>query len=351
MGHRTSPSVQLVSCTLVGILYLQFGALSAVVGLGANIICSKIPGLVPRQRSLCRSRPGALIALGEGARIAMDECRYQFRYSRWNCSNMGQGSLFGGEARVGSREAAFTHSILAAGVAHSLTASCSRGNLSDCGCDQGKHGSYSSRTGRWRWGGCSADVKYGLEFSRLFVDAREIKENARTLVNLHNNEVGRKVLEERMKLECKCHGVSGSCTTRTCWTTLPTFRELGFALREKYHSALHVEAVRAGRYHRPAFLKIKKPRAYLKPGSSDLVYLDRSPNYCEADAASGSAGTRGRRCNRKSSRGDGCELLCCGRGYNTHQHTRVWQCNCKFHWCCFVKCSTCSERTEIYTCK
>lgn len=48
---------------------------------------------------------------------------------------------------------------------------------------------------------------------------------------------------------------------------------------------------------------------------------------------------------------DGCDLMCCGRGYNTHQFTKVTQCRCKFHWCCYVKCDTCSERTEQYSCK
>ncbi|CAM9869970.1 protein Wnt-7b-like [Lampetra fluviatilis] len=354
--HRRPGLLHISLCT--GIILARLGALSSVVALGANTICNKIPGLVPRQRAVCRSRPDAIIALGEGAQRALDECRYQFRQGRWNCSGLGEHTVFGQDIRVGSREAAFTHAILAAGVAHALTASCSRGNLSDCGCDRAKQGAYSAREG-WRWGGCSADLQYGLHFSRLFVDAREVRQSARTLMNLHNNEVGRKVLHERMKLECKCHGVSGSCTTRTCWTTLPSYREMGHALRERYHAAAHVEAVVAGRYHRPAFLKLKKTRgsgssgssSFRKPADGDLVYLERSPNYCEEDAAAGSPGTRGRLCDRASPLTDGCELLCCGRGYNTHQHTRSWQCNCKFHWCCFVKCNTCSERAEVYTCK
>ncbi|KAL8583406.1 hypothetical protein ACOMHN_057862 [Nucella lapillus] len=44
----------------------NFLALSSVVALGANIICNKIPGLAPRQRALCRARPDALVAVGEG---------------------------------------------------------------------------------------------------------------------------------------------------------------------------------------------------------------------------------------------------------------------------------------------
>lgn len=159
------------------------------------------------------------------------------------------------------------------------------------------------------------------------------------------------ILEENMKLECKCHGVSGSCTTKTCWTTLPKFRELGYILKDKYNEAVQVEPVRASRNKRPTFLKIKKPLSYRKPMDTDLVYIEKSPNYCEEDPVTGSVGTQGRMCNKTAQQSNGCDLMCCGRGYNTHQYSRVWQCNCKFHWCCYVKCNTCSERTEVYTCK
>ncbi|XP_016097742.1 protein Wnt-7b isoform X2 [Sinocyclocheilus grahami] len=325
-------------------------ALSSVVALGANIICNKIPGLAPRQRAICQSRPDAIIVIGEGAQLGINECQYQFRYGRWNCSALGERTVFGQELRVGSREAAFTYAITAAGVAHAVTAACSQGNMSHCSCDREKQGYYNQEEG-WKWGGCSADIKYGIEFSRKFVDAREIKKNARRLMNLHNNEAGRKVLGERMKLECKCHGVSGSCTTKTCWTTLPKFREIGYVLKDKYNKAVHVEVVRASRLRQPTFLKVKKTHGYQKPLETDLVYIERSPNYCEEDAKTGSVGTQGRLCNRTSPLTDGCDLMCCGRGYNTHQYTKVWQCNCKFQWCCFVKCNTCSERTEVFTCK
>lgn len=93
---------------------------------------------------------------------------------------------------AGSKEAAFTYAVIAAGVAHAVTAACTQGSLSGCGCDKEKQGFYNKEEG-WKWGGCSADVHYGLGFSKMFVDAREIKQNARTLMNLHNNEVGRKV--------------------------------------------------------------------------------------------------------------------------------------------------------------
>ncbi|XP_049622497.1 protein Wnt-7a [Suncus etruscus] len=333
----------------LGMVYLRIGGFS-VVALGASIICNKIPGLAPRQRAICQSRPDAIIVIGEGSQMGLDECQFQFRNGRWNCSALGERTVFGKELKVGSREAAFTYAIIAAGVAHAITAACTQGNLSDCGCDKEKQGQYHRDEG-WKWGGCSADIRYGIGFAKVFVDAREIKQNARTLMNLHNNEAGRKILEENMKLECKCHGVSGSCTTKTCWTTLPQFRELGYVLKDKYNEAVHVEPVRASRNKRPTFLKIKKPLSYRKPMDTDLVYIEKSPNYCEEDPVTGSVGTQGRACNKTAPQASGCDLMCCGRGYNTHQYARVWQCNCKFHWCCYVKCNTCSEHTEVYTCK
>lgn len=79
----------------------SFRALSSVVALGANIICNKIPGLAPRQRAICQSRPDAIIVIGEGAQMGINECQYQFRYGRWNCSALGEKTVFGQELRVG----------------------------------------------------------------------------------------------------------------------------------------------------------------------------------------------------------------------------------------------------------
>lgn len=88
------------------------------------------------------------------------------------------------------------------------------------------------------------------------------------------------------------------------------------------------------------------------PKRVDLVYLDDSPNYCDRNLRLGSLGTTGRPCNL-TARADlnGCDFLCCKRGYNTHEYIRETKCRCKFKWCCEVQCDTCRERIEQYTCK
>ncbi|XP_023715845.1 protein Wnt-7b [Cryptotermes secundus] len=357
-----------VFCLLVVISLLQnsgnFRVMSSVVAaLEAHVICGRIPGLTALQRDMCRSSPDAMVAVGDGVRLGTVECQEQFRHRRWNCSAIGSGSVFGHVVVVGSREAAFTYAVSSAGVAYAVTAACSRGNISDCGCDPSHKARKELAPSGWKWGGCSADVGYGMKFARRFLDAREIEGDARSLMNLHNNKAGRKAVKVNLHVECKCHGVSGSCTMKTCWKTLPAFRQIGDNLMRKYSRARAVMAVeivsRPGRRSKNLQLVLRRTPSRGQqllekkrvPRRSDLVFLQESPNYCERDPATGSLGTVGRHCNRTSRGTDGCDLMCCGRGYNTHQFTRTWQCHCKFHWCCYVKCDTCSERTEEYTCK
>lgn len=159
-------------------------------------------------------------------------------------------------------------------------------------------------------------------------------------------------VKQRMGTECKCHGVSGSCSMKTCWSTLPPFRQIGDQLSKRFKKAKMVVPYLADRNRRPVFLTLKSPkRPHAKPRKAELVYLKKSPNYCDYNAKTGSLGTVGRQCNRSSKDTDGCDLMCCGRGYNTHQYIKVEPCNCKFHWCCFVKCNQCRNQTEEYACK
>ena len=57
---------------------------------------------------------------------------------------------------------------------------------------------------------------------------------------LHNNEVGRLQVKNYMRTECKCHGLSGSCTLRTCWRKMPLFRDVGDRLKDKFDAAAKV---------------------------------------------------------------------------------------------------------------
>lgn len=150
-----------------------------------------------------------------------------------------------------------------------------------------------------------------------------------------------------MKVQCKCHGVSGSCELKTCWRAMPSFREIGNILKDKFDGATEVEQQRRG-----SRVQLLPTHTQFKPHTDgDLVYLQVSPDFCEADARTGSLGTHGRLCNRTSKAIDGCELLCCGRGFNTQRRVVVERCKCKFHWCCYVKCQNCPREVEEHFCR
>lgn len=66
-----------------------------------------------------------------------------------------------------------------------------------CGCDVLRHKPATTvqpaETENFKWGGCSANVEFGMRYARKFMDARELERDGRTLMNLHNNRVGRTV--------------------------------------------------------------------------------------------------------------------------------------------------------------
>lgn len=84
-----------------------------------------------------------------------------------------------------------------------------------------------------------------------------------------------------MKLECKCHGVSGSCTLRTCWMAMSDFRKTGDYLRRKYNGAIEVTMNQDG----TGFTVANKD--FRKATKTDLVYFENSPDYCLQDKEAG----------------------------------------------------------------
>lgn len=128
---------------------------------------------------------------------------------------------------------------------------------------------------------------------------------------------------------------------------MPTFREVGERLKEKFDGATEVEQTRIG----TRLQLVPRNTQYKAHTEGDLVYMMASPDFCDRDPKAGSLGTLGRQCNKTSKAIDGCDLLCCGRGYNSQKKIVVERCHCKFHWCCYVKCEECEQEVETHTCR
>lgn len=165
--------------------------------------------------------------------------------------------------------------------------------------------------------------------------------------------------------------MSGSCTVKTCWMRLPSFRVVGDNLKDRFDGAsrvmvsnsdrvrsVHASLANSVHQHRDGLSRRQRYNFQLKPynpehkppGPKDLVYLEQSPAFCEKNPKLGILGTHGRQCNDTSLGVDGCDLMCCGRGYKTQEMVVIERCACIFHWCCEVKCQKCRTTKTVHTC-
>lgn len=313
------------------------------------VLCSETDVFEEHQREMCSKARNVVGIVSRGAAAAIDECQFQFKDSRWNCTTFhDQKTVFGKVLSVNSRETAFVYAVLSAGVTHAVAKACAKGELKACSCDVTVRS--PPKDGRFAWGGCSHDVTFAERFSREFVETTREDENKknisvqRRIINRWNGQAGRKAVTGSMRLLCKCHGVSGSCSAKICWRTVAYFRDIGHRLKDRFDAAVRVKVTSRRSKVRPVDVKQKRPK------KRDLVYLDQSPDYCNALPEVGSVGTSGRQCSQSSYGLDGCQLLCCGRGYRTYVEEVTDDCDCKFIWCCHVECRKCVTQVERQYC-
>lgn len=97
-------------------------------------------------------------------------------------------------------------------------------------------------------------------------------------------------LRASLEMKCKCHGVSGSCSIRTCWKGLQELRDVAADLKTRYLSATKV-------VHRPMGTRkhlVPKDLDIRPVKDSELVYLQSSPDFCMKNEKVGSHGTQDR---------------------------------------------------------
>ena len=224
--------------------------------------------------------------------------------------------------------------------------------LQHCECEPRRLGS-KRHVAEWKWGGCSDNVKFGELVSRQFLDSGEAGADPRSLANLHNSEAGRVAVRKTMRTLCKCHGVSGSCATQTCWRQLPEFRDTAKYLKKQYKRALRVDYNGGGldsrdnllsnridrvpRYQRDRRAMREQLKKKQKVKARKLVFLQSSPDYCRMNATRGYKGVMGRTCETDPANPDSrgqvrkCTKLCrdCGMYVKKKVVDVVTSCNCK----------------------
>lgn len=291
-------------------------------------------------------------SIGRGAQRATQECQYQFQWERWNC-DITSAQLMQSEQPRATKETAYVQAITSAGVMYDLTRQCSSGFYNVCSCDgskQGERGGYD-----WNWGGCSDNVKVGEKAAKKLLDTLVTKRDGAAAMHLHNNMAGRKAVTKTMRFVCKCHGITGSCSLRTCWKELSKFRKIGRYIKRKYHHALQLDWNEKMKDENDPRRRSLFP---VLPGSS-MIYIEKSPNYCKANKTLGIPGTMNRQCSRRHktrkvprSERRSCRNVCRECGYRVQKTTVeiLSTCNCKFKWCCKVNCDTCVVYEDRYHC-
>ncbi|XP_017286640.1 protein Wnt-11 [Kryptolebias marmoratus] len=339
----------LLSQLCSGIKWLTLSNSPVALHINHTQHCKLLPNLVPAQTQLCRTHLEAMKTIFQAAREVKKTCQKTFADMRWNCSSIEipvDNPKYRPDLDRGTREAAFVYALSTATIIHALARACSSGDLQKCGCAPTPS---ETPAPDHRWGGCGDNLLYGVPLGSKFVDSpmKLKRSHGNKLMHLHNSEVGRQALRKALVVKCKCHGVSGSCSIRTCWKGLQDLREIAMDLKSRYLSATKV-------VHRPM-----GPRKQLVPKDIDirpvrdteLVYLHSSPDFCSKNDKLGSVGTQDRQCNKTSVGSDSCDLMCCGRGYNPYTEKLVERCHCKYHWCCYVTCKKCERTVERYVCK
>ncbi|XP_054773918.1 protein Wnt-8b-like [Lytechinus pictus] len=304
-------------------------------------------------------------SVSAGIQNAVQECQFQFKWDKWNCP---EASVF--TNTQANREMSFVQAIASAGVMYSLTKNCSQGAFDDCGCDHRRNGDTGGEG--WTWGGCSDNVRFGERMAEDIMDDAEKSEGAVTVMNMHNNEAGRKAVKQTLQRTCKCHGVSGSCSLQTCWNHVANFRVIGDEIKRKYFKAVRVDFVSGKLIDGNRAADDRFPRTVMTASLNrrDLVFLDQSPDYCRANLTIGISGTAGRECmvredvevssssfNKESPSSfrwvkQSCSRLCrsCGMEIRKTEVVITSSCNCNFVWCCQVKCDTCRRTVTRRTC-
>lgn len=96
--------------------------------------CNKLSGWTAGQKEFCKQNPIFTYIFRNAAKLTLDECQYQFKSRRWNCSTDKIPRLFNKLPESGYREASFIYALSSAALTYSITSACTEGKLPGCSC-------------------------------------------------------------------------------------------------------------------------------------------------------------------------------------------------------------------------
>ena len=275
---------------------------SAINWLGmANIdradICSSSL-LSAAQKRLC-SRAGVNpMALPTAARATIDTCIESMKNARWGCQMSRHNTQ--------SREHAYINALSTAQLILSTE--------------------YTCKTGE--------QCRPAIGYARQMIGLEKAHSKLDQVIRQHNIVVGIEKLKQSTSQKCRCHGQSGACTQKTCWTESPRPDAIAHQLKAEYDQAVQVS-------NKNEADKVPLELALLTPFFADrLLFTRDSADFCST--------TKGRTCQLDDiTKESHCQNLCCRRGHLT-KHYRVQKPGkCSFEWPDKINCESSTTHHKV----
>uniref|UniRef100_A0A175C1Q6 Protein Wnt n=1 Tax=Halisarca dujardinii TaxID=2583056 RepID=A0A175C1Q6_HALDU len=270
-----------------------------------------------------------------------EECQYWMAVERWNCSGI-KAPLFLGQMQPFvhhlTKETAFTQALLSALSFIKVARGCTSETFTSCKCMAGSSLGHLNRNEKWDL--CMDNTVAANQATQRFLD--EMWQDTRfpdeeRLVQIHNLEAGRRAVmaPENYRKECKCHGMTGDCISKTCFKKVKSPRVIAeFIKRDLYHKAEKVALL--DKLHGAELFTVKPIPT--KPSHTSLVFTEDSPNYCVSNSIEyGALNVSGRECVESQQlyhhhRKGICDEICCN-GHRVVVTEEEYICRCVMNDC------------------
>ncbi|CAF0910914.1 unnamed protein product [Adineta steineri] len=283
------------------------------LGQNTEILCSKIPQLHK--------------ILYESNIQTHTQCQYHFRDHPWGCRLSSKITPLRRFLRQSSKEASFYTTLASATLTLNLVNACIKGQINDTHCLCSNQRQL-----------CETDPNIAFQFASLITDGFNMSKNFQQKflfqLNQANKELGRKIVKNMMHKDCRCHGVSGSCELQICRLRPATLMDISYEIYfNTYKNAHYIESIE--------YIKSEE--------KNQLFYARKSINYCRSNSFIDYQGVQqGRECFSN----EGCEQVCCNRGYKIHTEMKlIDNCHCFFSWNIVnIQCQPCEKKITRMIC-
>ncbi|XP_055907700.1 wnt inhibitor of Dorsal protein [Eupeodes corollae] len=275
--------------------------------------------------------------LGPSLELALASCQEGFKWDRWNCPSTD--FLSKRNSKHLDRESSYVVTITTAALIYTITKNCSASGIPGCGCAEDKTNQFAK---------CSDDTDYAEQVvGTILNNSQDDSLDVQAYAVLHNNRAAKIAVRQSLRRYCRCDNEPLPCNeSKKCWHSLRPFSEIAGRVRKMYENALVVNADNSGVVN------------WKHIPEDVLVFVEDSPNYCKSNAIAGWTGMRGRQCSRERGSNvsqqerQSCRNLCRSCGLRTRGQAVVVKkrCNCRFSWCCEVKCEICVSVEKQHYC-